>query len=226
MVEIGPGAGVLTRELVYAGASVTALELDLEWAFVTRRAVPDARVVVMDALGFPWETLPPPALVAGNLPFAVATPLLSRVLTAASYDPSRLPRIGVMVQREVAERLVATPSTPAYGALSVLVQATSSARILGHVAPGSFRPPPKVAASFVAFEPRRPPIEPERLPDLMKLVHQAFSQRRKTLRNSLGSTWGKPEVTSALEAAGIDPGRRAETLDLDAFVRLLHHRPV
>lgn len=221
VVEVGPGAGVLTQELIHANARVTALELDVEWAFVVKREVPGARVVVTDALSFPWSRLPSPTLVTGNLPFQVATPLVADVLTAGARDPERLPRVGVMVQKEVAERLVAAPGDSAYGALSVLVRATAAARILGHVAPGSFRPPPKVAASFIGLETRRPPVEPERLPDLMRVVQQAFSQRRKTLRNSLGSGWGKAEATAALEASDIDPRRRAETLDLDDFVRLL-----
>jgi 16S rRNA (adenine1518-N6/adenine1519-N6)-dimethyltransferase len=224
VVEIGPGAGVLTQELVHADARVLAVELDVEWAFVVRSQVLAARVLVADALRFPWDRLPAPTLVAGNLPFQVASPLLADVLTSAARDPQRLPRIGVMVQKEVAERLVAGPGDPAYGALSVLVRATSSARILGHVAPGSFRPPPKVSASFVGLETHPPPVDALRLPELLRVVHQAFSQRRKTLRNSLGSGWGKPEATAALEAAGIDPGRRAETLGVDDFVRLLAAR--
>lgn len=225
VVEVGPGAGVLTKELVQAGARVLALELDVEWAAVVHRDVPDARVVVCDALGFPWRRLPAPALVTGNLPFQVATPLIADVLTTASRNPVRLPRVGVMVQKEVAERLVAGPGDAAYGALSVLVRATSRPRILGHVAPGSFRPPPKVAASFVGLDVRTPPVDPETLPRLMRVVQQAFSQRRKTLRNSLGSGWGKQEAVTALEAAGIDPGRRAETLELADFVRLLASSP-
>lgn len=225
VVEVGPGAGVLTRELVHAGARVLALELDAPWAFVVRRDVPESQVVVADALSFPWRRLPEPSLVTGNLPFQVATPLLADVLTAAASDPTRLPRVGVMVQKEVAERLVARPGDAAYGALSVLVWATSNARSLGHVAPGSFHPPPKVAASFVGLETKEPPVEAERLPELMRVVQQAFSQRRKTLRNSLGSGWGKVEAVEALEASDIDPGRRAETLDLDDFVRLMSHRP-
>lgn len=225
VVEVGPGAGVLTRELVHAGARVVALELDAEWAFEVRRTVPEAQIVVADALAFPWRRLPAPSLVTGNLPFQVATPLLADVLTAAAQDPERLPRIGVMVQKEVAERLVAGPGDGAYGVLSLLVRATAAARLLGHVAPGSFRPPPKVAASFVALEPRSSPVPAEQLPELMRVVQQAFSQRRKTLRNSLGAGWGKKDARAALEAAEIDPGRRAETLDLDDFVRLFHHRP-
>lgn len=224
VVEVGPGAGVLTRELQQAGARVLALELDLDWAPVVRRAVPEAQVVVGDALTFPWDRLPAPSLVAGNLPFQVATPLLADVLRAAARYPDRLPRVGVMVQKEVAERLVADVGDPAYGALSLQVRATSYPTILGHVAPGSFRPPPKVAASFVGLTTRRPPVPADDLPDLMRVVHRAFSQRRKTLRNSLGSAWGKPEATAALEAADIDPGRRAETLDLDDFVRLWQQR--
>lgn len=237
VVEIGPGAGVLTRELVRLGAEVTALEVDEEWAEVARREVPEAEVVVADALRYPWHELPAPTLVTGNLPFQVATPIVGDLLTAASAEPHRLSRIGVMVQKEVAERLVAGPGDEAYGALSVYVRATAGARWLGAVAAGSFRPPPKVDAAFVGLEPHLPRgLSEERAEDLgaggrvaylqrlREVVHQAFSHRRKTLRNSLGAGWGKKEASAALEQAGIDPRRRAETLDVEDFVALLEAR--
>lgn len=233
VLEIGPGAGVLTRELVRLGARVTALEVDEEWAEVTRRQVPEAEVIVADALRHPWHELPAPTLVTGNLPFQVATPIVGDLLTAASAEPGRLPRIGVMVQKEVAERLVAGPGDGAYGALSVHVRATAEARWLGAVAAGSFRPPPRVDAAFVGLVPHAPTGLPEdagreervdRLESLREVVHQAFSHRRKTLRNSLGAGWGKKEAAAALERAGIDPRRRAETLDVEEFVALLEAR--
>ena len=237
VLEIGPGGGVLTRELARWGARVWAWELDPEWAFALHRelaggpggaptgsrvpGVPAPALVVGDALEIPWERLPPPTLVAGNLPYNVSTPLIARLLRY----PERIPRAAFLVQKEVAERLVAGPGEAAYGALSVLVQARAEARILGRVKAGSFRPPPKVDGAFVGLTSRRPPLAPAGMAALEATVHLAFSQRRKTLRNSLGAGWGREPAEGALVAAGIAPGARAEELSLADFLRLVRNTP-
>ncbi len=219
VVEIGPGGGALTGELLAAGASVLGWELDLAWAAALRGRVADAslRLVVGDALALPWERLPAPTLVAGNLPYGVATALIDRVL---EQGPRRVPRAAFLVQLEVAQRLVARPGTPNYGALSVLTAARAAARLLGRVPPGSFRPPPKVHGAFVGFELRPPPLDQAEMPAFAATVHAAFAQRRKTLRNSLGARWGRAGAEAALAAAGIEAGRRAQELTLEDFVRL------
>ena len=202
VLEIGPGGGVLTRELLAAGARVLACEVDVEWAFHLRRILrreglaEGLRVVAVDALEIPWHQLPSPTLVTGNLPFNVATPILEALL----QHPERIPRASFMVQKEVAERLTAEPGSKAYGALTVLTHAWSTTRYLGTVAPGSFHPP--------------------RMEDFRAFVYAAFAHRRKTLRNNLKSAYGADLAARAFDASGIDPKRRAETLSLDEHLEL------
>lgn len=228
VLEVGPGGGVLTRELTRAGARVWAWELDPEWAFrlrvgwraeaFDRRLDPGSPpgLVVGDALGVPWGRLPAPTLAAGNLPYAIATALIARVLR----HPERVPRAAFLVQAEVAERLVATPGGRDYGALSVLVQARSEARVLGRVKAGSFRPPPKVDGAFVGLRSLPPPLPPAEMAGFEATVRAAFAQRRKTLRNALGAAWGKREAAAVLDAASLPAGARAEELTVADFLRL------
>ncbi len=218
-MEIGPGSGVLTQELLAAGARVVACEVDLEWAFFLRRRLPAVPVAVVDALAVDWRRLARPARVAGNLPFQIATRLIERMLTAAAVRGT-VPRPAFLVQREVAERLVAGPGEPAYGSLSVVVAALAEVCWLGAVAPGSFRPPPRVAAAFVGFVPRPPPVTADELPSFLCLVRLAFAQRRKTLRNALAAGWGRPRAEAVLEAVGLDRRCRAESLGVEGFVAM------
>ncbi len=189
VLEIGPGGGVLTAELLAAGARVTGWELDLTWAAELRRRLhdPALTLVVGDALEIAWSRLSAPTLVAGNLPYNVATAIIERLLP----HHETVPRVAFLVQREVAERLVAGPRDEAYGSLSVLVAAWAKARVLGRVRPGSFRPPPKVESAFVGFELHPPPLPPEQMPAFTAFVRLAFGQRRKTLRNALAAGWGR-----------------------------------
>src|SRR6185436_6290418 len=189
VLEIGPGGGALTAELLAAGARVTGWELDLGWAAELRRrlSAPALSLVVGDALEIAWSRLPPPTLVAGNLPYNVATAIIERLLP----HHATVPRAAFLVQREVAERLVAGPRDEAYGSLSVIVAAWAKARVLGRVRPGSFRPPPKVDSAFVGFELHPPPLPPEDMPAFTAFVRLAFGQRRKTLRNALAAGWGR-----------------------------------
>lgn len=217
VLEIGPGGGVLTRELLAARARVLAIERDPEWAFhLAARRLPNLALAVSDALDLDPRQLAPGTLVAGNLPFNVGTKILEGLLPHGE----RVPRIGVMVQKEVADRLVARPGDGAYGALSVLVAAYARVRTLAVVKPGSFRPPPKVAAAFVGLTLGPPPVPAASMPRLERVIKAAFGQRRKTLRNSLGAVFGRARALAMLDAAGIDSGRRAETLGLDDYVRL------
>ncbi len=225
VLEIGPGGGVLTAELLRAGAEVLAWEVDPEWAFALRgRFGPSAAklsIVAGDALEIPWERLAEPTLVAGNLPYNVATPLIERILTRGAA----VPRAAVLVQYEVAERLVAGPGDSAYGSMSVLVAAYAHAHLLGQVKKGSFRPPPKVDGGFVGFNLRPPPLPPAEMPAFIAMVRLAFGQRRKTLKNALAAGWGKERAAAVLEAAGIDPGLRAEALGLGEFLAI-HQVPI
>jgi len=218
VVEIGPGGGVLTAELVAAQARVIALEVDPQWAFYLRRRLPGAavRVVVLDALGLEWRRLPSPTLVAGNLPFQVATPIIESLLPHVGT----VPRAGFMVQKEVAERLVARPGKRAYGSLSVLVAAQARASYLGTVRPGSFHPPPGVTAAFVGLELCAPPLPAAEMPAFARLVRGAFARRRKTLRNSLAAEWGRELSEEVLRSVGLERSCRAEALEFGAFVEM------
>jgi len=230
VVEIGPGAGVLTRELLAAGAAeVVGWEIDPEWAEAARREVGDGRfeVVVGDALEIDWPALAAeagePILAAGNLPYNVATPIIENLLP----HHASVPRAAFLVQKEVGERLVAGAGDSDYGYLSVLVAAYAEARWLGVVKRGSFRPPPKVDGAFVGLVLRPPPLPPAEMPAFLNTVSAAFRLRRKTLRNSLASAFPKPlasRVVGALaEEEGWDPRVRAEALGLEELL-LLHRR--
>lgn len=229
VLEIGPGGGALTRELLAAGAAaVWGWELDPAWAAALAAELgrdPDGRrrvaLVVGDALALDWRRLAGPRrphLVAGNLPYNVATPIVERMLTRS--PAGAVERAAFLVQLEVAERLTARPGSRAYGALSVLVAAYADARLLGRVRPGSFRPPPRVDSAFVGLAPHPPPLPPAEMRALLRVVGLAFGQRRKTLRNALGAAWGKDEAVCVLERAGVPAGARAEELGLDGFLAL------
>jgi 16S rRNA (adenine1518-N6/adenine1519-N6)-dimethyltransferase len=222
VLEIGPGGGVLTAELLAAGAHVLGWELDLEWAAVLRQrfsgtAGPGLSLVVGDALEIDWSRLPSPplqTLVAGNLPYNVATAILERMLPHGS----RIPRAAVLVQKEVADRLAAGPRDEAYGSLSLIVQSYADAQILGRVRPGSFRPPPKVDSAFVGLRLHAPPLPAAEMPGFIAMIRLAFGQRRKTLRNALSAGWGKEKAEAVLAAAGFPALARAEELGLEEFL--------
>jgi 16S rRNA (adenine1518-N6/adenine1519-N6)-dimethyltransferase len=222
VLEIGPGGGILTRELLAAGARVIGWELDLEWAAELRRRLPEPTlaIAVADALEIPWDRLPAPTLVAGNLPYNVATVIIERLLP----HHLRVPRAAFLVQKEVGDRLAAVAGDEAYGALSVLVSCYSRVTMLGQVKRGSFQPPPKVDGAFVGFELHPPPVPEGEMKDLTALVRLAFSQRRKTLRNALASGWGRERTAAVLAAIGLDDRVRAEALGLTEFLGLHYAR--
>lgn len=218
VLEIGPGGGVLTRELLAANASVLGWELDLAWTFELRRRLrgENLRIVAGDALDLPWERFPAGTLVAGNLPYAVATPILEAFLVRGIA----LPRGAFLVQEEVAARLTAAPGSRAYGFLTVLSAAQAEVTLLARIPRGSFRPPPKVHGAFVGVERRAPAVPPAELEGFRAVVAAAFAQRRKTVLNSLAAAYGRGPAEAALAAAAVDPARRAETLTLADFVAL------
>jgi 16S rRNA (adenine1518-N6/adenine1519-N6)-dimethyltransferase len=216
VLEIGPGDGALTEPLLAAGARVWAWELDLAWALRLGRRIEGAlQVVVGDALQLPFARLPAGVLIAGNLPYNVATPLIDRILDA---PPVR--RAAFLVQREVGERLAAAPGEPAYGALSVLVQARARVELLARVSRGSFRPPPKVDGVFVGLTPRPDAPRGAAASRLRETTFAAFATRRKTLRNNLARVWGSEWTERTLAGLRLDRERRAETLSVEEFVAL------
>lgn len=228
VVEIGPGLGALTEFLAPRAAELWLVELDADFASMLRARYADSEhvhVVQADACRIDWRTFALPAsslTVVGNLPYNIATPLLMHLLEAGS----RIDRITVMVQREVAERLRARPGEKAYSALSVLTQALAEIEKGFRVPPAAFSPPPKVDSEVVVLRPRRAPaIGDCSYQDLRTVVRAAFGQRRKQLRNSLAALVGEPAAW--LQRLGIAPQRRAETLTLEEFATLarsLHDR--
>lgn len=217
VVEIGPGPGGLTRALLeHDLASLTAIELDRRAvAALGELADPRLSVIEGDALALDTATLvPAPRLMVANLPYNVATPLLVGWLRQAAQWES----LTLMFQKEVAERIVAAPQASAYGRLAVLAQATTRAHIAMALPAAAFTPPPKVASAVVRFDPLAEQPSAPLLDALERVTAAAFGQRRKMLRGALKSLGGDP--LALLEAAGIAPERRAETLDVAEFLRL------
>lgn len=219
VLEIGPGLGILTHALVSTGAQLTAVELDRDLADHIERVFPQVTLVRGDALKQHWREVlgGEPHVVVANLPYNVGTHVVMQLVSL----PDLFPRIVVMLQKEVIDRMLAEPGGKAYGALTVQLRARARASHLLAVPPGAFHPPPKVQSAVVRIE----PFEEPRCGDVDvaffdKVVRAAFSHRRKTLRNSLTPVFGKERAVDALAAAGIDDGLRAEVLDLDAYRRL------
>jgi len=218
VLEIGPGLGVLTRRLAERAAHVHAVELDHSLArhLADVEALPNVDIHWGDALRLDLAALqPPPTKLVANLPYNVATPIIAESL-------SGLPSLElwcVMVQREVADRFFAVPSTKAYGAVSVLVQLATRRTALHPVARTVFRPPPNVDSALVAF--RRVPL-PGDFARVKHLVEASFAHRRKTLPNSLAFAGAatREQGAAALVAIGRDPATRAEALTPPEFVAL------
>ena len=219
--EVGPGPGGLTRALLAEGADkVIAVERDarcLPALEEVAQAWPGKLdVISADALSLDeMAILPPGARIAANLPYNIGTALLIKWLTVESWPPLWA-SLTLMFQKEVAQRIVAQPSTEHYGRLSVLAQWRCTAKILFDANPQAFVPPPSVTSSIVRLEPRSEPLAPASLTDLEKVTAAAFGQRRKMLRQSL-----KPLGGAALaEKAGIDPTTRPEDLAVAQFAAL------
>jgi 16S rRNA (adenine1518-N6/adenine1519-N6)-dimethyltransferase len=222
VLEIGPGLGSLTLALRQGGASVVAVEADERLLPALADALgddPGVRVVAGDALRLDLAALAPEARkLAANLPYNLAATIVLEVLTR---HPG-FERLTVMVQREVGERLAAAPGAPAYGATSVKVAALAEARLLAPVGRRVFLPEPHVDSVVVGLRRRRhPATEGVAWETLNRVIEAAFSQRRKTLRNSLRTLGLDQAGVEALgRAAGIDLGLRAERLDVAAFAAL------
>jgi 16S rRNA (adenine1518-N6/adenine1519-N6)-dimethyltransferase len=220
ILEIGPGPGVLTAFLAARVAHVHAVELDhtLEPVFRERLgARTNVELLLGDALQLDLSSLdPPPTKLVSNLPYNIATPLVVESL-------DRLPKVQhwcVMVQREVADRFFAAPSTKAYGAVSVLLQLATERTGFHPVSREVFRPRPNVESALVAF--RRRPLPP-RFAELKRLVGAAFAHRRKTIPNSLELAGLAPRAAAAaaLATLGHDPATRAEALAPTDYPALL-----
>jgi 16S rRNA (adenine1518-N6/adenine1519-N6)-dimethyltransferase len=220
VVEVGPGPGGLTRALLEGGAAqVVAIERDDRCVAALQElaAVYPGRLTIQpaDALEVdPASLVPAPRRIIANLPYNIATPLLIGWLrNAAAYDA-----MGLMFQKEVAERLAARPRTKAYGRLSILTQWLCEADAVFDIPPGAFYPPPKITSTVVQLIPRRQPLAEARIEDLERVTAAAFGQRRKMLRASLKTLGADTERLIA--TAGVTPTARAEELSVEEFCAL------
>jgi 16S rRNA (adenine1518-N6/adenine1519-N6)-dimethyltransferase len=216
IVEIGPGQGALTGLLARTGCELHAIELDRDLAATLRADYADTANVTIheaDALDFDFAALGDGLRVVGNLPYNISTPLLFHLLEQAHC----IRDLHVMLQKEVVDRIVAVPGSKTYGRLSVAVQARCHAQSLFTIGPGAFNPPPKVDSAILRITPDEDAIGRIRDPALLnRILSQAFSQRRKTLRNALKGLADAP----ILESLGIDASARAETVTVEAYVLL------
>lgn len=221
VLEIGPGLGPLTKKLVEKAQHVIAIELDIYLAANLPSRVPakNLSVVHADFLDFDLSQLPPHYKVVANVPYYV-TSLIVRRLLESPTSPSRAV---LLVQKEVAERLAAKPGDMSILGISAQFYADVS---LGVAVPaGKFDPPPKVDSQVVILDVRRQPLFPDIDTKLFfRVVKAGFSEKRKTLRNSLsgGLHVSKDDVAIMLQKAGVDPAARAETLDMQAWHNIAH----
>lgn len=220
VVEIGAGLGALTRPLLARCERVIAIERDRDLVPILHELFADAEgltIVEADAVRADWPELlasgPSPRAIAGNLPYQITGRLLRRIIENAAG----IVRAVVMVQREVADRLVAAPGTAAYGALSVFAQAAFDIERAMKVAAGAFVPPPKVGSAVVVMRPLERAAE---TPLFRELVQKAFGARRKKLTNAWRSVAEREVLRSAAEAAGIDLDARGETLSVEQYAAM------
>lgn len=218
IVEIGPGLGALTKPLIHACGHIQVVEIDRDLIARIRKLHSDDQITVHegDALKFDFASLGDDLRIVGNLPYNISTPLLFHLADFAD----NVKDMTFMLQKEVVERMVAQPSTPNYGRLSVMLQYRFEMAHLFDVPPHAFNPAPKVVSSIVYMRPKKAAnlrCVNEKL--LAEVVAQAFSQRRKTIRNTLI----KYADEATLVSLGMNSNWRAENLGLDDFVRLVNH---
>ncbi|HTO74744.1 MAG TPA: 16S rRNA (adenine(1518)-N(6)/adenine(1519)-N(6))-dimethyltransferase RsmA [Thermoanaerobaculia bacterium] len=225
VLEVGPGDGALTRPILATGARLVAVEIDpLRAEALAREFAGRANVAILhgDAMEKPYAEwlgqagAAAPAVLVANLPYNVATPLLTRAIE----EPEAIARAVATVQREVARRFAAGPDDEEYGFLSVRAAAFSRARVLFDLPPSLFRPRPKVVSSVLELMPRTPPLDPVLRRRAVALASLAFRSRRKTLGNALASVAPRARWEELLEDLGKSPSARAEELSLDDFLAL------
>jgi 16S rRNA (adenine1518-N6/adenine1519-N6)-dimethyltransferase len=226
VLEIGPGRGILTEALCHAAGRVTAVEVDPRLhAYLETRQVelPHVELVCADALAYPVESLPVGTIVVANLPYYISTPLLFRLLD----QRDRFPRMVLMLQSEVADRLVAKPDGSDYGVLSVMAQYAAVITKAFRVSAQCFRPRPEVGSAVVLLRTKgRRELNSEEEPKFAALVKAAFAHRRKTLVNSLKDEgYDQKSVAEALDSLKLSPTVRAEVLSVAQLVELTRRMP-
>jgi len=230
VLEIGPGLGALTRALARRARRILAVEVDPRLCALLRvELLADLDNVTLLEADFLRLDLPaalsahlgePPYACVANLPYAISSPALERLL---SLTPP-LSRAVLMLQREVGDRLLAAPGSKTYGRLTLFAQLRAEVRRVREVSRGCFYPQPQVDSVLLEIVPRTRPLFPDLdVARFDRLVRAAFGQRRKTLLNSLTGgelDWNRSEATQVLQSAGLDPSSRAESLSLAEFARL------
>lgn len=220
-LEVGPGLGALTVRLLEAADTVVSIEKDRELAKFLRRKLRALHLVEGDALDVAWSDLGLPATgvkIVANLPYSISKPILRRFLE--DWRP-HLASATVLVQREVADRLVGAPGTRDYGPMSIMATLYSRAQKVFDIAPDSFLPPPNVVSTVVHLEMlQQPALELANEAYFWRVVRAAFGQRRKTLGNTLKVMAPRDVLERTFAATSIDPMRRGETLSLAEFAAL------
>ena len=216
IVEIGPGAGALTTKLLPLTHSMDVIELDCDVIPKLKencKNSPTLRIHIEDVLRSNFVQFPPPLRLVGNLPYNISTPLLFKAIENINI----IKDMHFMLQKEVAERIVATPGSKIYGRLSVMIQYYCDVELLLHIGPGAFSPPPKVDSAFVRLIPRKHCAVVAQNKELFgEIVRSVFCHRRKIILNSLKKYITAPQ----LEAIGINPMLRPEQLKIDEFVQI------
>ena len=228
VLEIGPGIGVLTKELAQRAAKVVSIEVDERLPPLlaeTMAGVENFKLVLQDVLKVDLRALIEeefpgmPVAVCANLPYYITSPIVMKLLG----DRLPIESLTVMVQKEAADRLAAAPGTRASSAISCAVSYYATSKMMFTAAPGSFYPAPKVTSAVVRMEIRpQPAVQVEDEEGYFALVRAAFGQRRKTAANAIASGLGMPKdaVTAAIEAAGFDARIRPEALTLEDFAKI------
>ena len=219
VLEIGPGLGALSVRLLRDSSHVVAIEKDAKYAaFLERQFAPQSfRLIAGDALEISWEELelPDGAKIVANLPYSISKPMLRRI-----YEEWRphLQSATLLVQREVALRMTAQPGTREYGPLSIMAHLYSQTKRVFDIAPGSFFPPPEVTSSVIHAQfLETPALELRDEKRFWTVVRAAFSQRRKTLNNTMKPLASREKLAQVWQTTGIDPMRRGETLSIEEF---------
>jgi 16S rRNA (adenine1518-N6/adenine1519-N6)-dimethyltransferase len=226
VLEIGPGRGILTEALCRAAGRVTAVELDPRlhaYLGSKQSELLNVELVCEDALAYPVESLPIGTVVVANLPYYISTPLLFRLLD----QRARFPRMVLMLQNEVADRMVAKPDGSDYGVLSVMAPYAAEITKAFRVSAQCFRPRPEVGSAVVVLRTKeRRTLSPEEEPKFAALVKASFAHRRKTLINSLKDEgYDQKSVTEALQSLNLSPTARAEILSVAEFIELTRRMP-
>ncbi len=231
IIEIGPGLGVLTRELCLRAKNVISIEKDrdmlkiLDTTIIKDTPGAKAKITIINEDALRWTpesnqlTTNKPYKLVANLPYNVATAIIHNFLVKTAYTETKPILIVVLVQKEVADKACAT--TGDHNVLSLTLQPFATLRVISDVSPGSFYPAPKVTSSILKITPRTTPLLPENLfTTYFKLIHSAFTQKRKTLTNGLQSIIPKRDLPDLLTKAGIDPMARPQHLSIEQWIAL------